>query len=294
MKVRCAACATCFENSTAVAFRKDGFEIVRCPNCSLLFRTQLPDAAELERIYDKSYFSSAAGDTKGQGYANYLAEEEIHRETARRRLAVLGRHIETGRLLDVGAAAGFFVDEAARSGWKARGVDVARPMVEWGRARLSASLDCATFQSIDARPASVDALTMWDYIEHSLDAAGDIAKAAELVRAGGIVALSTGDAESLVARLCGSRWHLLTPRHHNYFFSVPTLRRLLDRAGFEVVSVGHPGARYSVRYLVYKLRTVADVAPLRAVDRLVEGSALGRMAVPVNLGDIVTLHARRR
>ena len=32
------------------------------------------------------------------------------------------------------------------------------------------------------------------------------------------LALSTGDVGSLAARLSGSRWHLLTPRHHNYFF----------------------------------------------------------------------------
>jgi hypothetical protein len=108
-----------------------------------------------------------------------------------------------------------------------------------------------------------------------------------------VLALSTGDAETLVARLSGSRWHLLTPRHHNFFFTAATLSRLLARSGFDVVTLDHRGSRYPLRYLVHKLRTLV---PLRALDtltgRLAQGR-LGAVALPVNLWDIVTVVARR-
>lgn len=292
--VVCVACGTRFPPKAAVRFRKDGYDIARCPTCGLLFRAQLPTPTELGEIYGSAYFFSSDGDTHGQGYADYIAEEEAHRDSARRRLTMLEHLVPRGALLDVGAAAGFFVDEAARRGWDAQGIDISDAMASWGRDHLGIRVDTGSLADVNIADASLDALTMWDYIEHSIDPLGELTRAAELLRAGGVVALSTGDAASVVARLSGSRWHLLTPRHHNFFFSAETLTRLLGRAGFDVVQAGHPGARYSLAYLTHKLRTLADVAALRVVAGNVAGRRLGRLTVPVNLFDIVSVYARRR
>ena len=103
---------------------------------------------------------------------------------------------------------------------------------------------------------------------------------------GGVVALSTGDRESLAARVSGKRWHLLTPRHHNFFFTASTLTRLLERSGFHVVWLGHPGARYSLAHLAHKGLPAA-------VSERVARSRLRRVSLPVNLFDIVTVVARK-
>jgi hypothetical protein len=134
---------------------------------------------------------------------------------------------------------------------------------------------------------------MWDYLEHSLDPAADLTHARTLLRSGGVLALSTGDAATSVARLSGSRWHLLTPRHHNFFFTASTLARLLEQSGFVVLALDHRGSRYPQRYLVHKLRTLL---PLRALDSLtgrLADSRVGALTVPVNLRDIATVFARR-
>ncbi|TML11744.1 MAG: class I SAM-dependent methyltransferase, partial [Actinobacteria bacterium] len=193
-----------------------------------------------------------------------------------------------GRLLDVGAAAGFFVDEAIGVGWDAEGIDIAAQVVEWGQRELDVPLRVAEVSDVQERGAFA-AVTMWDYIEHSLDPAGELARSNELLADGGIVALSTGDLDSVAARVSRSRWHLLTPRHHNFFFSASTLVRLLDRSGFEVVWLGHPGARYSVAHLAYKLDRGARTAVTAAAARRIAGSRVGRYGLPLNLYDIVTV-----
>lgn len=101
----CNLCAESFAADRQRRWRKDGFDIVRCPRCGLLFRNTLPARHELDLIYAESYFARPSGDGNGQGYLDYVADELSHRETARRRLELLQRHLAPGKLLDVGAAA---------------------------------------------------------------------------------------------------------------------------------------------------------------------------------------------
>jgi hypothetical protein len=188
----------------------------------------------------------------------------------------------------VGAAAGFFVDEANADGWAAEGIDIAEQMVAWGVSNLNAPLRVDLLQSIRAEKQYA-VVTMWDYIEHSLDPAGEIAKATDLLCRGGLLAISTGDVDSLVARLSRSRWHLLTPRHHNFFFGLSTLKRLLQRQGLEVVWSRHPGSRYSFEHLSYKLDRTMQTRLTKAIAAYVASSDVGRLSIPLNLFDIVTV-----
>src|SRR6185437_6301162 len=153
-----------------------------------------------DEIYGLDYFQGDA-----TGYLDYVGDADLHRAAARNRLELLEGLVARGALLDVGAAAGFFVDEARARGWDARGIDVSQPMVEWGRRTLEVPLERATLAEADVPDESLGALTMWDYIEHSLDPAADLRRARDLLRPGGVLALSTGDAATPVARLSGSR-----------------------------------------------------------------------------------------
>jgi 2-polyprenyl-3-methyl-5-hydroxy-6-metoxy-1,4-benzoquinol methylase len=292
---KCNLCGTFVPLPGAVRWRKDGFEIAECPSCRLLFRAQLPGEEEIPGIYGMDYFEEPSGETAGQGYADYLGDEDVHRLVARRRLRLLGRLGAEGPLLDVGCAAGFFLDEARERGWSVEGVDVSEPMAEYARGTLGLEVSTGLAGAQQASRSDYGCITMWDYIEHAVDPMGELRRAHSLLSPGsGLLALSTGDASALVARLSGSRWHLLTPRHHMYFFTMSTLREALTRAGFEVVYARHPGARYTLRYLVHKLRTMAPGSRLLArADARAGRSRLGRVAVPVNLWDIATVVARR-
>jgi 2-polyprenyl-3-methyl-5-hydroxy-6-metoxy-1,4-benzoquinol methylase len=258
----------------------------------MLMRGRLPAHDELEEIYAPEYFEYRP-EHPVDGYADYLGDAEQHRATASRRLSLLDQFVPSrGRLLDVGAAAGFFVAEAVHAGWEAEGIDIASHVVDWGRRELGVPLRVSEVSAVEERGAFA-VVTMWDYIEHSLDPAGELATSNELLAPDGVVALSTGDIDSVAARLSRSRWHLLTPRHHNFFFSARTLVRLLERSGFEVAWLGHPGSRYSLAHLAYKVDRGVRTALTAAAARRIAGSRLGRYSVPVNLFDIVTVVARK-
>ena len=289
----CGLCAASFDPETHIRWIKDGYDIVRCPSCGLLFRRELPTKEELDAIYGVSYFKGSPHGG-GTGYLDYVGDEALHRQAARRRLALLERtRARPGRLLDVGAAAGFFIDEARTLGWDAAGLDVSEPMVHWGRETLDVPLELGTLSSTTAADGSLDVVTMWDYIEHSIDPVGDVRRVHQLLKPGGVLGLSTGDADTLVARASGSRWHLLTPEHHNFYFTAATLSRLLEDNGFEIMTFDHRGNRYPVSYLVHKFRTIVRWQLLEPLTRHLAEMRIGSIAVPMNLWDIATVTARR-
>jgi 2-polyprenyl-3-methyl-5-hydroxy-6-metoxy-1,4-benzoquinol methylase len=254
----------------------------------------MPYATELTDIYDAGYFLDDPAHSSREGYADYRGDASAHRRNARKRLRMLANiHSGRGRLLDVGCAAGFFVAEAQSFGWKAEGIDVSEGMIGWGKRHVSPNLLVGPFTEHEGVPGGLSAVTMWDYIEHSVDPHADLDRAWQILAPGGVIALSTGDVESLFARLSGERWHLLTPRHHNFFFSCATLARMLRDVGFEPVRSAHDAAWYSAKHLAYKLESVLAGGLGRRVSHRLGTAWLGHVQLPVNLFDIVTLVARK-
>ena len=288
----CIVCGLVFPPVEARILVKGGHEIVRCPSCGLVFRSALPAREDLDGLYGSAYFAAAAEGLTRDGYLDYVADEDAHRANARRRLRRLSTFCAPGSLLDVGCAAGFFVDEAMRCGWTARGLDVSATMVVWGRARTKADLRIGTLADMPTERIE-SCITMWDYLEHSLDPRGDVEQAYARLRPGGILALSTGDVGSVLARVSLDRWHLMTPAHHNYFFSAHSIRYLLRSVGFDIAELGYPAAVFPVRYLAHKACLMADISLLDAVARRIARSSFGTRTIPVNLWDVMTVVARR-
>jgi hypothetical protein len=85
---------------------------------------------------------------------------------------------------------------------------------------------------------------MFDTIEHLKDPLSTLQRVRENLRPGGFTFISTGDVQSLTARLLRAKWRLLTPPQHLWFFSARSLPLLLDRLGFRVVSLQYPGVSY--------------------------------------------------
>lgn len=107
-----------------------------------------------------------------------------------------------------------------------------------------------------------------------------------MLRPGGGLALTTGDVESLVARLSGERWHLYNFPDHFYFHTERSLRRLAERAGFRVVGIHREAMCISLQYAVERLTR----SYLRDVGRHA-GRCLPKLIFPVTLHDVMTMYA---
>jgi len=255
--------------------------IVQCWRCGLVYTDPRPDGHDIVETYQ------AVEDPL------YLEEREGRVLTFEHHLKPLERLTgpPDGRsLLDVGCYVGIFVEIATRHGWEAWGVDPSCWAVEQAQTR-GLHVVQGTLATINLPEATFDVVTMWDVIEHVTDPRGTLQQAYRLLKPGGLVVAHTMDIDSPFARLMGARWPWLMEMHI-YYFSRRTLRAMLEKCGFQVLS-DRPQGRYL--RLGYLMNRVGALSPLvgRPAEWLVTKLGLRGLAVPVNLGDLFTVYARK-
>jgi 2-polyprenyl-3-methyl-5-hydroxy-6-metoxy-1,4-benzoquinol methylase len=251
-----------------------------------------PDPNELYALYGETYFRN---DESGVvGYTNYLRDEANIRKTFAGRLKRLERYVQPGRLLDVGCAAGFFLDVAHERGWQVEGMDVSSFAVEYARNRFGYDVRHGSLTDLDFPAGAYDLVTMWDVIEHVPDPMAYVRKAASLVRPGGVFALATPDVDSVPARLTGARWvGYKLSEEHVYYFSTKMLARMLDEAGFEVADARHVGKYVTLRLFLDRLGMYSPLLA-KALALAERSFKLSEWALYVNPFDIVAVTARKR
>lgn len=230
------ACNACGGADAVPRFERDGFHIVQCASCGLVYVGEDPASIDFDALYDERYYTGGhAG-----AFTDYLGQAPARRAAARRRLWSLRRLKPSGRLLDVGCAAGFFLAEAARH-YEVQGVEPSRFAARFAREQMGLPVFAGTLHQAGLPAAHFDLVTLWDVVEHVPDPAALLAEVRRVLAPHGRVVLTTGDIGSAYARACGCDWHLMTPPWHLYFFSRETLGRTAARAGLRIVRVAARG-----------------------------------------------------
>ena len=283
-------CPLCTPKSRcSVRFTKHGYTIYRCGECNLLFVHPQPSPEDIIALYGPAYFE------RGNKYSFDPENGELNpdRHNNLVRISVLQQYKPSGRLLDVGCAEGGFLEVAREMGFNVSGIEVSDYAATYARGKLG--IDVANSNLAEARlpSESYDVVTMWDVIEHLSDPCQTLREIHRILRRGGLLALSTGNAGSLWARLAGRFWQLLTPPQHLFFFDEKNLGKALGLSGFAVKEMLYVGKRTTLDFILFKARETLGpvVSPVQAIITCL---GLNKGLVTVNLYDIVTCVAEKK
>lgn len=248
-------CSLCGWSDTQPLFTKTGFRYSRCPRCDTASLDPLPAETAAEDLYDLGYFTGGVAGA----YDDYERDEPIHRVNARKRLRILEEASLTapGRLVDVGSAFGFFLDEARSAGWEVFGVDISAA----ARSTASDRFGMETFPDLESfaegASAAVDVVTFFQSLEHMVHPVRALERARSVLTPHGGLVIETWNRSSLVARLMSSHWHQVTPPSVVHLFNRRSLAALLERSGFSIriirattkyVSLGAAGHLLAEKY----------------------------------------------
>jgi 2-polyprenyl-3-methyl-5-hydroxy-6-metoxy-1,4-benzoquinol methylase len=160
------------------------WQLVRCRACGHRYTDPVPTDAEIARMYADEYFGDGGAWVCGFWSGSYVGNEVKLRREARATLALLpGRG---HRLLEIGAAGGFFLDEARAAGYDVVGIELNRTMADWGRSNLGLEIICSSFERAELKDGTFDVIVAQDVLEHVREPRDFVARVARLLKADGV------------------------------------------------------------------------------------------------------------
>lgn len=208
----------------------------RCPACGLHFLSPRPPLAQIAAYYPDHYAAYRG--------AIDLEPSALMRWKRRRNLLPSVRAISNffampGTLLDVGCATGNYLAEMRRRGWQVHGVEIQSEAAAYAREALN--LDVFNGDLLDApfAPATFDAITLWDVLEHTHDPLAILRAARQLLKPGGILAFSIPDLSSVDAEVFGKYWIGFDAPRHLFLFENETVSLLLQQARLRYLGRDH-------------------------------------------------------
>jgi 2-polyprenyl-3-methyl-5-hydroxy-6-metoxy-1,4-benzoquinol methylase len=256
----------------------------RCadPECGLIWLDPMPLPEDLGKAYLNYYTHSTHGPTaKTLGLAGILRKMERGYWAAKYGYAIassprekiLGRLLylfpfrrrvaddvirflpakPKGRLLDVGCGSGHWLRFMREMGWQVEGLDFDERAIEVAR-QSKLAVRCGTLERQYFPGENYDAITLQHVIEHVPHPLGTLSECARLLKSDGKLIIATPNGASLSHRMFGANWRGLEPPRHLHVFSPASLRRMLEKAGFENIVVV-PAIAKSVLYESLLLRS---------------------------------------
>ncbi len=212
------------------------YRVHRCRPCDFRWLSPQPGPEDLQRLYTKDeYF-----DNLKTGFS-YEEQTRTSNHCMRAHIRKLRKYCSGARILDIGTATGEFVEIALKYGLDAEGVEFSECAVEVAQKKGLPVFQGDVYHP-GLKPGTYNAIHINHVLEHLHDPKQVLTRVKELLTPGGIVFVEVPyQFDSLL-----DRWHRLSGSwpgfgpfslHHLSFFSPRSLSYMLERTGFEVLSL---------------------------------------------------------
>lgn len=211
---------------------KNKFTILECAQCTLRFTQDVPDANSIADYYRSEDYISHT-DTK-KGLINRLYHIVRNRTiAAKMRFIRKSTSLQVGKLLDIGAGTGAFLDFAKKSGWDVTGLEP--DLTARDKAKELYQLDLLDAEALHKlTPSYYDAITLWHVLEHVHDLHAYIEQLKNLLSPNGRIFIAVPNYTSHDADHYKEYWAAYDVPRHLYHFSPLSIEVLIEQHGLQV------------------------------------------------------------
>jgi SAM-dependent methyltransferase len=235
-------CPACGSKDTRPVFVKHGFGYVLCESCYTLYQSPRPSAADFARFYQESpsarYWACTFSPAVAEARRVHLIRPKVQE------LAQLCQQDQFSPQVfaDIGAGAGFFLEEWRRSfpDTQVIAVEPNPDLADQCRQKNLAVLECF-LEEAESLDDPADLVTAFEVIEHVHDPLTFCAALGKLLKPGGRVLLTGLTVDGFDLQVLWEKSNSISPPHHINFMSVKGFESLLARAGFTNLRIFTPG-----------------------------------------------------
>jgi 2-polyprenyl-3-methyl-5-hydroxy-6-metoxy-1,4-benzoquinol methylase len=203
----------------------------------------LPTFEDLREIYESDSLKhqyAQAGETTyvagSESAADYIVERVDHMT------ATAGT---PGKVLDIGAAQGAFLKACRDRGWETTGIELSPEGRDYAKTHHGMEFDSVPLEDLRLPAGSFDAVHMNHVLEHLVDPRGTLREIHRVLRPGGqFIVEVPNEIDDLFVQICSAIGRppkpYPVPSPHIYHFNAPSLKRVLENAGFSVTLLVTP------------------------------------------------------
>lgn len=283
-------CAYCNSKQRIILFEKNKFEIFKCKNCGLVYAANSLSSEELADFYSREYFM---GSLSRFGYINYLEEGNYNTINHKKIVDNIVKHVAKGKILDMGCASGSFL-RLFNNNWEKHGIDISNYITNYAKELA----DCRIFEgeliNFLHSSESFDVITFLDSLDHMRDPIANLRIASKLLKRNGLIVITCGDSDSLMAKVLRKRWYLYIPPTHLFFFSRKVLAMILSSMGFKIKRIEYSGKWVSLRLCFFRLSYIyPNFLSKMVYSFFKKHNLLGKLKLYYNFKDVMTIYATK-
>jgi len=243
-------CPLCGKKRLEIIEVSSNYRLAKCKSCSFVFDPS--PQKDLTSQYKKDYYIN---DNPKGGYANYFQGAGENKKTFLARLRRAKRKLGfTGNLLDVGCALGDCLLQAKRLGWrKTLGIDPSAYAIDEARKR-GLTVRKGILKTLKLKPNSFDLVLSQDQIEHVTDPVEEFKRMFRVIKPSGHLLVITPNVGGSLEKILGKRWYHYKQGEHVSYFSFPTLKVALEKAGFTSIKITPTSHIMSIGYILNRMK----------------------------------------
>ena len=259
-------------------------QVVRCKKCNLVFVNP--------RIRQEFIIK---GYSEGKD-ENFVSQVKGREATFSKSIKLIDRYygknsLKKGKILDIGTAAGSFLHAAKKDGWDVYGIEPNGWLCDWGKKHYRIDIKPGTIFDNRFKSSFFDVVTLWDVLEHTPDPKKVLDECGRLLKKDGLIAINYPDIGSWIAKLLGRRWVFLLSVHL-FYFDRKTIRKMLEKEGFDIVLFRPHYQRLALDYLVHRMGAYSRLLS-RIGAFLVRLLRMENILVPYWLGQTLVMAKKR-
>ena len=233
-------CPACNGEKFIKAFTKDLFTYVLCNQCGTLFVNPRPPFKVLNHFYSQSsstkywveYFFKPVIEARRDKIFKPRAEQ----------ISQKFPEFKNSRIGDIGAGFGLFLEELRKVWGNAEYVAI-EPSVEMAKICREKGFVVIPdmLEDIAGWDEKFDVLTSFELFEHLYNPGNFLKKVNKLLKKDGYFIMTTLNVQGFDIQLLWEKSKSVSPPHHLNFFNPGSIRCLVERNNFQVISIKTPG-----------------------------------------------------